>query len=273
MAKRIDKIKRMMDEKRKQRQPGRVREGEKRRDRATVPWVQSSHDEAREETDFYRPKVRRMDEEGNPEPLIKKERIMFQVLASVCLLLVTAILFSMPAGQFDQARQFVYNSFNHEFEFTAVAGWYEDQFGRPLALLPPSMEVAPEPEGSELEYASALPATGTIAQSFSQNGRGIYVETDLDETVEAVKSGVIRFVGEDEEQEWGKTVVISHYDGGESWYGMLDNIQVNLYDHVEAGDLVGYVSPARDNEAIGVYYFALKEGETFVDPIDVIPLD
>ncbi|TMW71567.1 M23 family metallopeptidase [Alteribacter natronophilus] len=273
MDHRVDKIKKLMEAKRRKRQPGRVREGEKRRDRATVPWVQTSHDEARDETDFYRPQPRRVDEDGKPEPFIKKERIMFQLLASICLVLVTAIIFSLPSGQFDQARQFMYNSFNQEFEFTAVADWYEGQFGRPLALLPAGMETAPGQEGAEVEYASALPATGTIAQSFAQNGRGIYVETELNETVEAVRSGIIRFVGEDEEQEWGKTVVISHYDGGESWYGMLENIQVNLYDHVEAGDLVGYVSPAGDNEEVGVYYFALKEGEAFVDPIDVIPLD
>ncbi|RNA70175.1 M23 family metallopeptidase [Alteribacter keqinensis] len=268
MKNRAEKIKRMMEAKRKRRQPGRAREGERRRDRSSYPpWIQTSHDEAREETDFYRPGAR---DKEQSEPFFKKETIMFQVLSSVCLFLLVAILFSLPAGQFDTARQFVHQSFNQDFEFAAVSDWYENQFGRPLALLPPSMEVAPAPEGEDMELAYALPANGTIAESFEQNGRGIYVETNINESVEAVRGGVISFVGEDEAKEWGKTVVIRHYDGGESWYGMLDNIQVNLYDHVEAGDLVGYVSPARDDDSVGVYYFALKEGESFVDPIDVI---
>ncbi|WP_026690426.1 M23 family metallopeptidase [Alteribacter aurantiacus] len=268
MKKRTSELKKLMEMKRRSRQPGRQREGEKRRERSSYPpWVQTSHDESREDTDFYRPDGR---DSGESEPIFKKETILFQLLASVCLFLVVAILFSMPSGQFDSARSFVHQSFTQEFEFATVGDWYENQFGRPLALLPPSMEVAPAPEGEDIEYASALPATGTIAESFEQNGRGIYVETDIDEAVEAVRGGVITFLGEDEEQEWGKTVVIRHYDGGESWYGMLDNIQVKLYDHVDAGDLVGYVSPAVDDESVGVYYFALKEGESFVDPIDVI---
>ncbi len=261
-----------MDAKRKRRQsPGRLREGE-RQGPASPPWFHR-HDESREETDYYQ---HRPFSKDRSEPFFKKEFVLFQVLASVCLMLGIGVLFSLPNGQLDGARQFVHQSFNQEFEFAAVSGWYEEQFGRPLALVPPTLEVAPAPleDGeSEIDIASALPATGTIAESFEQNGRGIYVETSLEESVEAVRGGTIRFVGEDEAGEWGKTVVVSHYNGGESWYGMLDDIQVNLYDHVEAGDLIGYVSPAEDNESVGVYYFALKEDDIFIDPIDVITLD
>ncbi|UTW68949.1 hypothetical protein KHA80_17155 [Anaerobacillus sp. HL2] len=44
--------------------------------------------------------------------------------------------------QLEGARQFVETSFQEEFEFTAVANWYENQFGRPLALLPTTRNVA-----------------------------------------------------------------------------------------------------------------------------------
>ncbi|PIB58596.1 peptidase M23, partial [Pseudomonas sp. 2822-17] len=83
----------------------------------------------------------------------------------------------------------------------------------------------------------------------------------------------VRFVGEDEEGDLGKVVVIRHYDGIESWYGMLDDVSVKLYDFVEPGDLIGTVSQDEDDDRIGVYYFALKDGNTFIDPAEVITID
>lgn len=94
------------------------------------------------------------------------------------------------------------------------------------------------------------------------------VETVANKNVEVAKSGMVRFVAE--EENLGKTVIVAHYDGGEFWYAMLDHVEVKLYDHIEAGSIIGTVSLKGDN---GFYYFALKEGETFINPIDVISFE
>ena len=228
-----------------------------------------------EDTTFTRWDDRgRFQAEEAKTPFIKKDYLMMQILGSICLLFAMGIIFQSSSGIFAGAKDLVQQSFQEDFQFTAMEKWYEDAFGRPLALLPPEMDVvAPGNFDGEGNNIYALPANGVIRQSFTENGRGIYVETDSQEQVEAIRGGMVRFVGEDEAKEWGKVVVVRHYDGGESWYGMLDNISVQLHDHVEGGDILGQVSPHDEKERVGVYYFALKERDTFIDPTDVISLD
>ncbi|SDZ03841.1 stage IV sporulation protein FA [Evansella caseinilytica] len=270
MKNRVEQLKRKMDARRRMRRQSPRRQSLRERGAEMLPYS-VKHEEEREET-LYSFDNRRALPEVKQEPLFRKDRFMIQVLASICLFFILGILFKSSSPAFEGARQFVQKSFQEDFQFGAAAEWYEETFGRPLALLPPQLDfVAPEDYKDDDVYA--LPATGTVRQSFEQNGRGIFVETTADQQVEAARSGEVRFIGEDEAKEWGKVVVIRHYDGGESWYGMLDNISVKLYDHVQKGEVLGNVSPDAENNEIGVYYFALKEGDTFIDPFDVISFD
>lgn len=278
MNNRLNKIKKQMDEKRNKRKfrpeqrrvTARVREGRR------PPLYNDYYYNEDMIEDSYIPTWdgRRIQSNEKETHLIKKDYFMMQVLGSICLLLVMGIIFQSSSAPFAGVKNVIQHSFQEDFQFTAVANWYEDAFGRPLALLPSEMDVvAPDHFDGGRNDIYALPANGVIRQSFADNGRGIYVETDLLEQVEAIRGGMVRFVGEDEEKEWGKVVVVRHYDGGESWYGMLDNISVQLYDHVESGDILGQVSPHDEKESVGVYYFALKERDTFIDPTEVISID
>ncbi|MFA9555936.1 peptidoglycan DD-metalloendopeptidase family protein [Evansella sp. AB-rgal1] len=276
MKNRIDTLKRKMDEKRKSRKHSPHKQIVRERDRGMdLPPFSMKHVDEREDTlysyDYKRPLA-----ESQGGTFFRKDRFIMQILASVCLFFAIGILLQSQSSTLDGVRQYVQNSFHEDFQFTAVADWYEEAFGRPLALLPPNMEmVAPGnlDDGDDFDNVYALPATGTVRQSFQENGRGVYVETNSDQAVEAIRSGYVTFIGEDDEGEWGKVVVVRHPDGGESWYGMLDNISVELYAPIVSGDLLGTVSPHIEMEGVGVYYFALKEDDTFVDPIEVVPFD
>ncbi|UCZ52084.1 M23 family metallopeptidase [Bacillus shivajii] len=275
MKNRVERLKRKMDAKRKKRVYSSHQDRVKHKARSNdYMYYGVRHDEEREET-LFPYEARRPIAQEKSQPFFRKDMFMMQVLASVCLFFIIGILFQTQAPALAGVKNFVHQSFQEDFQFGAVANWYEDAFGRPLALFPPQLDtVAPADLDNEQPLDSyALPASGTIKESFQQNGRGIYVETTSNEPVEAVRSGVVRFVGEDEENEWGKMVVLRHYDGTESWYGMLDNVSVQLYDHVDSGDKLGMVSPHQEKEAVGVYYFALRDNDIFVDPIDVISVD
>ncbi|MCT8137523.1 M23 family metallopeptidase [Anaerobacillus sp. CMMVII] len=262
MANRVDEIRRKIQARR------RKISSEIGRKERSQPQYYPSHSESRDDTDYYFPSSAKG--AGEPEEkLFRKDILMFQILTAVCLFLIVGILFRTQIPQLEGARQFVKNSFEQEFQFATVANWYEDQFGKPLALLPTTRDVALENlEGEELNVAYAVPATGRVTKSFDQDGKGVIIETVSNSNVEAAKSGMVRFVAE--EETLGKTVIIAHYDGGESWYAMLDKVEVNLYDHIEAGKKIGTVS-LNDNK--GFYYFALKEGETFINPLEVISFD
>jgi len=278
MADRLSKLKKEMAAKRRKRNNQKLPEKSKAKIRSNdYPMWGMKHDEEREETVYSFDSARGKEFSGpkrESEPFFRKDAFMMQVLASICLFLTIGILMQSTTPALEQPRNYVRSAFQTEFEFGRVAVWYEDLFGRPLALVPMQMEtVAPGDMEEDIVEQYALPATGKIRETFHENGRGIYVETEPNDPVETIKSGVVSFIGEDQENNWGKVVVVRHYDGGESWYGMLDEIHVNLYDHVNEGELLAEVSSHEEDSSVGVYYFALKEGEAFIDPIEVISVD
>lgn len=206
--------------------------------------------------------------EGN-HPLFRKEVFLFKVLAAACLFLVMAILFRNESTSLDNARHFVKQSFEKDFQFATVSNWYEEQFGKPLALFPVSNE-KDESIGETDGSAYALPASGKILEDFEESGQRVSIETSKDAAVEAMGEGMVRFVGEKEG--FGKTVVIQHADKSESWYGNLSDVSVSLYDFIEKGKKVGTVTNSSSSEK-GSFYFAIKRDENFIDPIQVIQFE
>lgn len=211
--------------------------------------------------------------EGEPEemghPLFRKEIFLFKVLASACLVLIVAIIYRNDSPSLQQVKNFVAKSMEQDFQFAAVSDWYEEQFGQPLAVLPFANEEE-EPNGPSLEQEYALPATARILQDFQENGQGITIETKKGAPVTAMSEGRVRFAGIDEQ--FGKTVIIQHADKSETWYGNLEEINVSLYEFIKRGSDVGISSDSADGTT-GTFYFAIKQGDDFVDPIQVIQFD
>ena len=203
-------------------------------------------------------------------PLFNKEWFLFKVLVSACLFLVVAILFKNHTAVFEPARHFVKTTMHEEFQFTAVSNWYEEQFGKPLALLPFKGEAEDINKVSSPEGGYALPASARILEDFNKNGQGITIETNKDAVVEAMSEGLVIFAGK--KGDFGKTVIIQHPDKSESWYGNLSDIQASLYKYVEPGSKIGVSTTTGDGER-GTFFFAIKKGEDFIDPSKVIPFD
>lgn len=207
--------------------------------------------------------------EGEVHPLFRKEVFFFKLLASACLFLVVAIIFRNQSPALDSTRSIVKNTFAQEFQFAAATKWYENKFGKPLALLPFTDKKAAV-ENVSTEYA--IPASGRILENFEKNGQGVMVETGKGAPVKAFNEGVVTFAGVKEGV--GKTVIIQHSDKTESWYGNLDQINVSLYEYIQKGKEVGTVSEsAGKDKTKGEFYFAIKKGDTFIDPIQVIRFD
>ncbi|WP_044894641.1 M23 family metallopeptidase [Bacillus alveayuensis] len=200
-------------------------------------------------------------------PLFRKEVFLFKTFLSVCLVLIIAILFKNSSSHLEPIRSFVKSSMEQEFQFAAVSEWYEQQFGKPLALLPKEKQ-----QGGNDGVQYAVPASGhvRVLESFDVNGQGVMVETGAEASVEAMNDGVVVFAGT--KDKLGKTVIIQHADGTESWYGNLGKISVKLYDFVEMRKEVGKAINNADNTK-GVFYFAIKQGDQFIDPIQVISFE
>lgn len=201
-------------------------------------------------------------------PLFKKEIFIFKMLISVCLVLIIAILFKNQSAQFDASRNLVEKVMQNEFQFAAISSWYESKFGKPLTLFPDTHQKSNATQQEEQQYA--VPAVGKVFESFEINGKGVMIETKNHTSVDAVKEGKVIYAGIKEDL--GKTVIIQHPDSTETWYGNLQSISINLYDFVETGSEIGKVTDKED-KLKGYFYFAIKQGDKFIDPIQVVSFE
>lgn len=64
------------------------------------------------------------------------------------------------------------------------------------------------------------------------------VKLELDSNLVPVNvSGIVVYIGEKEE--YGNTIIVQRIDGVDEWYGGINNVNINLYDYVESGTLLG----------------------------------
>ncbi|MCL2247190.1 MAG: peptidoglycan DD-metalloendopeptidase family protein [Lentimicrobiaceae bacterium] len=98
----------------------------------------------------------------------------------------------------------------------------------------------------------AFPISGTLSTGYIKNrGKqhsGVDFSVTKREPVVACFDGVVRIAKKFEE--YGNTVVVRHYNGLETLYALLDNVQVVTGQILKAGELLGYVNlttPSRKN--------------------------
>jgi len=201
-------------------------------------------------------------------PLFKKETILLKILISAVMVLAVAIIFKSTNPMLHKTKSVISQTMKQEYQFATVANWYEDKFGKPLAILP----IKPEKEQSATvnKQSYALPVSGKILTNFSADGRGVMIETKSDSAVKAMNGGTVIFAGK--KKNIGNTVIIQHSDSSESWYGNLASIDVKEYDQVKTGKQVGTVKNEENGDK-GEFYFALKKGNGFIDPIQVIKFE
>ncbi|MCL2289784.1 MAG: peptidoglycan DD-metalloendopeptidase family protein [Bacteroidetes bacterium] len=113
----------------------------------------------------------------------------------------------------------------------------------------------------------AFPISGVISTGFVKNRNrqhtGVDFSVQKNEPVVAAFDGVVRIVKKFEE--YGNTVVIRHYNGLETLYALLDNVNVITGQKVNAGDLIGYVGNKRK-----VLHFETRFLNEFFNPEKVI---
>ncbi|WP_417899436.1 M23 family metallopeptidase [Bacillus haimaensis] len=205
--------------------------------------------------------------DGNKEhPLFNKELFLFKILASAILVLVVGIMFQNQSAALEKPREFVTSTMKQSFQFTAFSSWYEEQFGKSLALLPLPQDTE-KIQGSE-DYV--MPASGKVYESFETNGQGVMVETMAHSEVEAMDGGHVTFVGK--KSDTGKTVIIQHEDETYTWYGQLGEVEVKLFDFVKTGQVIGRTTTLEDGSK-GMFYFAIQKGNDFIDPMQVISFE
>lgn len=226
------------------------------------------------ETDSFYP-LQDEEEPWNQPPRVERKRKktknwLVRFLLSLFLLSGAYVI---SVSQFPQTRpyhDFLQEVLTRSYNFSAMTAWYEDKFGALPTILPSigplSDQAKPVLQQGQTPLLKA-PVTGKMKPNNTPEN-GIYLQT-TDSVVKSIDRGKVIFVGE--KQGIGKTVVVQHSQGIESWYGGFDTVNVSLNDWVEVqqplGKTLGTVTVDK-----GVY-FAIKKDGKFVDPRSVVRLE
>ncbi|WP_440112018.1 peptidoglycan DD-metalloendopeptidase family protein [Paenibacillus sp. QZ-Y1] len=230
------------------------------------------------------------EQERDPEWLWKKENghygpgghPRFNLIKSfVRRTVVSALLFGSVWGLFQlntswttPAKTMIADVLHRDMDFASAAAWYERHFGGTPSFLPVLGHTTDPVNGSRTRHLLGKPISGTVVQPFALSMKGIEI------VPEAGGAGLIQVVSSDagrvlqvlDDPENGTTVVIQHTGNVTAIYGRLNESEVQVSDWVEAGDAVGSLKESV-NQQPATLYFAVKEGEEYVDPAEVVALD
>ncbi|RCW42611.1 M23 family metallopeptidase [Paenibacillus prosopidis] len=216
---------------------------------------------------------------NNNEPPHNRKRNSFlkelQWKLAIALLMFAAVwaIFRYDTEWTLQGQALVKQALTDEIDFTAAAAWYRETFAGAPSFIPIFEEEPQTAIGADgtvkLPIVSPLP-DGSLVRTFAELLNGIELAGTSEEQVVAAETGrVLQLTDQDES---GSTIVIQHANHRVTVYGKLGQTEVQVNDWVEAGDPIGKLLKSEGMEP-SLLYFAVKQNDQYIDPVDVIPID
>lgn len=173
---------------------------------------------------------------------IKKSFLLNYFGKSLFTILLTLTTLIILKAKPNFKTNFYKKVYETNFSFSMINNLYQKYFGSPFPFKD-LIDNNIEPVFNEnLEYSEK-----------NLYNEGVKLIVDTNYLVPSLESGLVVFVGEKEN--YGNVVIVQQVNGVDLWYGNINNVNVNLYDYIEKGTLIGDVN---DNYLYLVYK---KEGE------------
>lgn len=201
------------------------------------------------------------------EPKKYSGRLLYQTFAAFLLLSFTYLVFQSNSDMSRRTQSWISEALHRDFNFAGVAEWYRTYAGKSGDFLPAFSGVT-DNQSTHTASSWYAPVNGKMVQPFAKDGRGVVIQSANSAPVVAASDGWVVFAGS--KPGLGKTVVIRHTDGRETWYGWLETIRVRSKDWVTGKQLLGEIGGSSGRPLL---YFALRRNGTFVNPAEVIPLE
>lgn len=197
-----------------------------------------------------------------------KEKLGIQLFVSILLVGMAHLLFHtsvVPASLKESARELMTRDFN----FEGAAAWYEARFGKLPTVLPALSTTNKAVPASTAKGTTGWQTSWKMVKPFEPTNAKIVVNTGIDGQVTIGETGWVTFVGE--KPGFGSTVIVRLTKGREVWYGNMEQVQVAVNEWLQPGQVVGMARKVNDTSRY--LYVGMKQGEQFINPLEVISLD
>lgn len=193
----------------------------------------------------------------------------------VCCVLFLAIwgIFQLDHPYALKAQSGVTTVMTNDIDFQQFSDWYESVFSGSPSFLPAfdKQEDQTAPTTEVWKHDSYhYPVKGSITVPFEVLKTGIKLNTAAFTKVHAIDEGRVVYVGTLDTTR--NTVMIQHKNQVRSIYGHLDDINHEVNDWVEGGEIIG-ITEGQSDQKSGSLFFSIKKDNTYVNPTEVILFD
>jgi len=195
--------------------------------------------------------------------------IRMQFIVSIILFVIVVSLGQISNENIQEGKRWLGQELSQSFDFVAMANYYQQFFAGSPSFIPSfgnrsEQVLARQHELVEME--SPLRAA-SIVQTFGDKFNGIELMGDKSGEVIAVEKGRVILVRDQQD-----SIIIQHANNRISIYAKLEKVFVNVNDWVEAGTVIGKL-PDQDEDTASTLFFALKQNDQYIDPLEVIPIE
>ncbi|MBP3920015.1 MAG: M23 family metallopeptidase [Bacilli bacterium] len=148
----------------------------------------------------------------------------FNRLLITCVLTLGILIMSKKSELFK--TKFYSNVYETNFNFAKINDIYKSYFGNAIPFSDFYKDKTELVFNEKLDYGEITPYLDGASLSVSNN----YLVPSLDK-------GLVIFIGEKEG--YGNTVIVQGINGVDIWYSNITNVNVNLYQYISKGSLIG----------------------------------
>lgn len=172
--------------------------------------------------DFYNKKIKKENKEE--KPFLK---FLFSILVKSLIVIVLFLGSLIFIRQSDQNKKKFENIvYNNSLSFAKIYSIYNKYLGDALPFKNTFEETTKVVSNEKITYSN-----------IEKENNGYMLSVSSAYTVSSVKSGIV--IEKKKNEEYGNIIKIQDKDGLNITYGCLDEVEVDLYDYVEKGELLG----------------------------------
>lgn len=198
---------------------------------------------------------------------LRQFKIQFTI--SCILFLIIVILGQLPNTSLQKGKEWLREALSAPFNFVAVANYYEQFFAGSPSFIPSFGNRSEQVLAKHQELTDSVSPlrNASLIQSFAQTFNGIELAGDDSGEVIAIEKGRVILVRDQQD-----SIIIQHANNKISIYAKLEQVFVEVGDWVEAGTIIGKL-PKSSADKQSLLFFALKQNDQYIDPLEVIPIE
>jgi len=121
-------------------------------------------------------------------------------------------------------KEFIYeNVYNHNLSFSKIEGVINKYLGEYVPSVNTDVQ---EVFNEKLVY-----------NSIEEIDEGVKLNVNMNDVITSFESGIVVFNGI--KDNLGNTLIIEQIDGNEAWYINVDTSNIDIYDYIEKGNIIG----------------------------------